>query len=225
LARISSPDAAPSSRAILALAGKLLLLALVGGFELIVLGWAMHPRISADYRRHFIDRSSACWSPPGYQHVVARWPRPGVIIPTRLDEATSCVYFPDGWGIRDPDGLWTIGPRARMKLPVTAGRRRISLWFRAPGFLPMPQGFAIRQSGALLASGQIARKVTGRVDLLPDVAAADGDGFISLDLMIAHPARPRDWSWRHNDKRLLGLMLTRVEIPEPYGVVSSPGAH
>jgi hypothetical protein len=225
LARISSPDAALPSRAILALAGKLLLLALVGGFELIVLGWTMHPRVSADYRRHYIDRSSACWSPPDYQHVVARRPQPGVIIPTRLDEATSCVYFPDGWGIRDPDGLWTIGPRARMKLPVTAARRRISLWFRAPGFLPMPQGFAIHQSGALLAAGRIARKATGKVDILPDIAAADGDGFIALDLAIAHPARPRDWSWRHNDKRLLGLMLTRVEILGPSGVVSSPGAH
>ncbi len=221
MAPISSPEAAPSRPGIVPLAGKLLLLGVIAGFELIVLVWMAHPRITDAYRRHFVDLTSACWSPPGYDHVVARRPQPSTIIPTRLDEATSCVYFPDGWGIGDPDGIWTIAHRARIRLPVSSDRRRISLWFVAPGYLPFAQAFSIRQSGSLIAAGRVDPHKSGRFDFTPDVAAADRDGFDTLELAIARPARPRDLHWRRNDKRLLGLLLTRVEISRSSGAVSS----
>jgi hypothetical protein len=194
------------------LAARLLLLGLVGGFELLVAWWVAHPRVSADYRRHFIDQTSACWSPPGYRRVVAARPRPAVIIPTRLEEAASCVYFPDGWSIRDDAGLWTIARQAQMALPVGRDGGRISLWLTAPGYLRQPQEYSIRQRGVLLVAGRIAPGKEERIDILPDAAAVDSDGLVALDLAVAHPARPRDYSWRRNDKRLLGLLLRRVEI-------------
>ena len=225
MAHISLPDPASQRPGVAALAGKLLLLCVIAGFELIVLGWIAHPHVTAEYRRHFIDQTSACWSPPGYEHVVARRAPPRVIIPERLDEATSCVYFPDGWGIRDDDGLWTIAHRARIKLPVTSSSRRISLWLVAPDYLPFAPEFSIRQSGSLPVDGRIEAKGRGRVDVVPNVAAADRDGFLTLELVVAHPARARDWDWRRNDKRLLGVMVTRVEIAGSAGVASSPGAN
>jgi hypothetical protein len=201
------------------LTGKLLLLALLVGFELLVLVWAAQPRISEAYRRRFVDRTSACWSPPGFERLVARRPQPNVIEPTQLDEATSCVYFPDGWGLDDEGGIWTIAPHAQLRLP--AAGRRVRLWFRAPGFRPLPQQFAIHQAGSLLAAGQLAPKELRSFDFIPAHATADRSGFVTLDLTIAHPARPRDWQWQRNDKRLLGLLLTRVEIGEPSAMRSS----
>lgn len=224
MARTSSPDPAPAHPGIALLAGKLALLAVLAGFELLVLLWIAHPSVTAQYRRRFIDHTSTCWSPPGYDHVVAQRPPPRVIVPTSLDEATSCVYFPDGWGIRDADGIWTIGRHARMRLPVTSDRRRVSLWFASTDFLPFAQEFTVRQSGSLLLAGRVGPHGRGKFDVLPSPAGVDGNGFVTLDLTIAPPARARDWRWRRNDKRLLGLALRRVEIG-PSRLGSSPSAH
>jgi hypothetical protein len=195
------------------LAAKLLLAgALIAG-ELQVLAWIARPRVDAAYRRHFIRRSSGCWAPEAYIEAVSRGPQPRLIIPGQFDKAITCVYLPDGWSLPEEIGIWSIGHHAVIRAPFRQPAGRIRLWFVAPGYLPEPQRLVIRQGALHLASAAIAPDdKEAMVEIRPDAAAVDANGFLRLDLAIAHPMSPRASSWRRFDKRQLGLRLTRMEI-------------
>jgi hypothetical protein len=214
LARVSSPDAPAPRRSALLLAAKLLLAAVLIVCELQVLAWIARPQVDAAYRRHFIARSSGCWSPPAYVAAMSRRPQPRLLIPGRFDKAITCVYLPDGWSLPEEIGIWSIGRHAVIRAPFRRPAARIRLWFVAPGYLPEPQQFAIRQRGVRIYAGRLAADKQGFADVTPDIVAADANGFVRLELDIAHPMSPRASSWRRFDKRQLGLRLTRMEILE-----------
>jgi hypothetical protein len=214
LAPASSPDAPAPRRSALLLGAKLLLaVALIAG-ELQVLAWIARPRVDDAYRRHFITRSSGCWSPPAYIQAMSRGPQPRLLVPGQFDKAITCVYLPDGWSLPEEIGIWSIGRHAVIMAPFRQPARRISLWFVAPGYLPEPQRLVIRQGALRLAAADVALDKETMVEIRPDAAAADANGFVRLDLDIAHPMSPRASSWRRFDKRLLGVRLTRMEILE-----------
>lgn len=210
--RLSSPDASAPRRGAVALTGKLLLAGAIIAFELLVLAWSARPTIDDAYRRHFIDRTSGCWAPADYLAAMSRRPQPRAIDPSRLDRASACIYFPDGWALPEDNGIWTIGRHAVILAPAPPAGGRIRLWFVAPGYLPEPQQFAIRQRGVRIYAGRLAADKQGFADVTPDIVAADANGFVRLDLDIAHPMSPRASSWRRFDPRLLGVRLTRMEI-------------
>jgi len=210
--RPSSPEAPAPRWGVPALAGKLLLTGAIIIFELLVLGWIARPKIDDAYRRHFIDRTSGCWAPADYLAAMLRRPQPQVIEPALLDRASACIYFLDGWSLPEDDGIWTIGRHAVILAPAPPAGGRIRLWFVAPGYLPGPQQVAIRQHGVQIYAGRLAADKQGFADVTPDIIAADANGFVRLDLDIAHPMSPRASSWRRFDPRLLGVRLTRMEI-------------
>jgi len=214
LTRPSSPDAPAPRWGAFALTGKLLLAAATIAFELLVLVWIVHPKIDDAYRRHFVDRTSGCWAPPAYIQAVSRGPQPQLLVPAQFDKAISCVYLPDGWSLPEDVGIWTIGHHAMIMAPFRPPARRIRLSLKAPSYLPAPQGLVIRQGARRLYAGQIAAGAQQAVDILPDGTAADANGFVRLDLAIARPMSPRASSWRRFDPRLLGVLLSRIEILE-----------
>jgi hypothetical protein len=210
--RPSSPDAPAPRWRPAALAGKLLLAGAIIAFELIVLVWIARPKIDDAYRRHFVDRTSGCWAPADYLAAMSRRPQPRVINPARLDRASACIYLPDGWSLPEDNGIWTIGRHAVILAPAPPAGGRIRLWFVAPGYLPAPQQVVIRQGVTRVYAGRLAADKPGLADVIPDRSAADANGFVRLDLDIAHPMSPRASSWRRFDSRLLGLRLTRMAI-------------
>jgi hypothetical protein len=145
---------------------------------------------------------------------MARQPQPRVIDPSRLDRASACIYFIDGWALPGDEGIWTIGHHAVILAPAPRAGGRIRLWFTAPGYLPRPQQLVIRQGGVRAYAGRLAADKHGFADVVPDISKADDDGFVRLDLDIAQAMSPRASSWRRFDTRLLGLLLTRMEILE-----------
>jgi hypothetical protein len=213
LAQPSSPDAPAPRRSAVALAAKLLLAGVLIAFDLQALLWIARPRVSEEYRRHFIDRSSGCWAPTDYIRAVSSGPQPRLLVPAQFDKAITCVYLPDGWSLPEDVGIWSIGRHAVIMAPFRPPARRIRLWLVTPDYLPEPQHLVIRQGGLRLYAGRLTDKQS-IVEILPDISGVDAYGFVRLDLGIAHPMSPRASSWRRFDPRLLGVRLTRMEILE-----------
>lgn len=164
------------------------------------------PRVSAQHRAFYMDRTTQCWLREGAGAI----PSAEIIRPARLDPDSFCRLLPIGWALEEPfgrvsRGAWSSRPHTEIRLPVRPGDRAVLLTLH--GYAP--------ESGA-----QPLRVVLNGA--APRVEAAPHQGFLFLCLpippgapearigiSIGAPTRPALAGDAH-DPRATGLELVEI---------------
>lgn len=111
---------------------KVIAIVALGVFYLALAGLAARPRVSPEYRDHYLVRRADCWlseadagAGPGL---------PTTLVVGDLAYPAACRYLRLGWFPLDPDGAWSRPGTATLRLPWRPGADAVRLRLRtAPG--------------------------------------------------------------------------------------------
>lgn len=179
------------------------------GFEGLVALAALHPRVSAEYRAHFIDTPPACWLPQGTDARALLRDLPATIEIGGMDRLTACALLPVGWSAVEDFGIWSVGRISTLALPIRPGDRSVELVMKLPWGLEHPQKLRIDDGGAAPRSFELAPDAEIGVTLpVPPMLAASGGVW----RIVLHVADPRSLASRGigTDRRPLGIGLLRI---------------
>lgn len=157
---------------------------LLGAFYLAIAYASAFPRVSAEYRAHFLQRRADCWLPDA----ASRPPPPAAVSLGGLAYPQACRYLRFRWYEPDPWGVWAWPGTATLRLPWRQGADAVRLLLLGPPG-PAPVQIAL-SSGPHHAEATLAPGQTRAVDLelppTPDHAAWE----ISVRT-IGHGTAPR----------------------------------
>jgi hypothetical protein len=139
-----------------------------------------------------------------------------------LDDLENYDGFGTGWSPPEAGGIWTIGPRAELRVGVdglTEGEYALSLLIGMVCLDPAhPRRVEMLANGELIATRHFSDPAAGGrwvVALPPHVAAA---GKVDLTLLVDDPKSPQSLGWSTDD-RPLGISVRTLSVVELDGSV------
>ncbi len=181
-------------------------------FELTVLGLALTPNVSADYRAAFIDRTSDCWPRPASGEVA-----PGKRISFLKADADGPAVnvLVCGWIKPDGTGTWSNGPESRLLLQLQP-ERTARLAFDLLPFLPKPvtrQRVEVSANGIALPGLELRQETArGQVIEVPGTAIGP-DGRVALTLRFPDAISPRE-AGLNRDRYKLAVRLIFLTVTQ-----------
>ncbi len=153
---------------------KLLATAGLGALYLALAYAGAHPRVSAEYRDHYLQRTADCWLPGAMREA-------GAVLPAeveigRLGYPEACLYLRSNWWPVEDWGAWIHPGPGILRLPWQPGASAVELRLRGPATRPRP--------GPRCAAGQ---RGAGRSD-----AGAPGE---ERTVRVALPPAPDRHAW------------------------------
>jgi hypothetical protein len=135
---------------------------------------------------------------------------PGDVIETSQHKIAAFVTR-GGWGALEPWGVWSIGKRAKLILPVNADAfgPQITVSVTASALIPN-QIVTVVARGQQVAELKLTSDAREHSFTVP-LEVARG-GMIPLELNIAHPVAPADVIAGSSDPRPLGIGLLRIRL-------------
>jgi hypothetical protein len=146
-------------------------------------------------------------------HALPPLPRNG-----RIDLSTNSTatpsYLTDGWSIKEPGGVWSVGQRASISLPVGKAEEDIPVLIDMTAYLPSPsyvQHVRIASQGRELGSWTFDSKNPGGLLELNVPKELDRDGVLDLDFSLPDAVSPRRLNL-FPDVRQLSIFLKAIEV-------------
>lgn len=127
-------------------------------------------------------------------------------------------YLEDGWGTPEVWGVWTVGRKARLSIPIRGVRqdRPLKLTFECKGFvsfLYVEQTVSVTIEGELAASWKWSHPPDGdgfnKHDVLVSASKLAGKERLVIDLTPSNPISPKAHGVA-DDLRELGVALKQV---------------
>ncbi len=132
-----------------------------------------------------------------------------------LVELQSYHGFGSGWAVPEDLGIWTLGPRADLRIAVDGfGESQHALTFGVSNTCVEPGAslaVELLANGKSVATRRFSHDTGGgqwRVDLPAHVVAA---GEVDLTFLVTEPRSPLAVGW-NNDRRELGILLRSVLV-------------
>lgn len=115
---------------------KLLAIAALGGFYLALAFAASHPRTSAEYRDHYVQRRVDCWLP---EALAGAGPDlPDDVAVGQLAYPAACLYLRTNWVKLESWGAWSNPGIATLRLPWRPDAVAAELRLRGPDAASAP---------------------------------------------------------------------------------------
>lgn len=108
---------------------RLLATALLAVLYLFAAYLITHPRVSAEYRAHYVVRTADCWLPGGLLDKPAET---GTVEIATLTYPDACRFLRLHWGPVGPRGVQSRAPKVELRLPWRQGASAVELTLRGP---------------------------------------------------------------------------------------------
>jgi hypothetical protein len=162
---------------------RLLATAFLGLLYLFATDLLAHPRVSAEYRAHYVDRTVDCWLPNG---LAGKPAETGTVEIGQLTYPEVCRFLRFHWEKVEAWGVVSHPKEAELRLPWRQGAAAVELTLRGPDRGPAPVRAAITL-GDRTAEVELAREQE-RVLVLALPPAAEGQAWtIRLRANSVHP--------------------------------------
>lgn len=142
-----------------------------------------HPRVSAEYRAHYVERTADCWLPG---ELLAKPAEADTVEVGTLTYPEACRFLRLHWGKVEPWGVQSRPLEAELRLPWRRGAAAAELTLRGPAREPSPVRTAITL-GDRTAEVELAREQE-RVVVLALPPVAEGQAWtVRLRASPVHP--------------------------------------
>ncbi len=108
----------------------------LGVFYLVLAFAAAHPRVGAEYRAHYLQRTADCWLPDGLREAGPALPADVTV--SELGYPQACLYLRFHWWTVDAGGAWTHPGVSEIRLPWRPGADAVELQLKGPPTAPAP---------------------------------------------------------------------------------------
>ena len=129
-------------------------------------------------------------------------------------DASAGPLLLSGWGAGSPDALWTQGGRASLRLRLHPAPDRAALEVQAAAFVPPGSpalDVSVRAGGVERGRWRFASSAPDVLRVALPPGSFGPDGLLDLDLLIANPRRPSEWT-SSADSRRLGLLVRSITV-------------
>ena len=129
-------------------------------------------------------------------------------------DATAAPLLVSGWQPSGPDAMWTVGDRAALRLRVHPPPEGAVLAVDASAFvLPGSPALdvAVRVGGVIRGRWRFGDAAPEVLHVALPAGSFGPDGLLDVELLIANPRRPSDWTGS-KDTRLLGLLVRSITV-------------
>ncbi len=136
--------------------------------------------------------------------------RPGDVIETSSKNIAAFVTR-GGWGDLEPWGVWSVGKRAKLELPLDLGAfgPQVTVSVMAGALIPN-QVVMVSVNGQRVADLKFSTEASEQSFTIPREAVHSG--VLAFMLNIQRPVAPADVIAGNSDPRPLGISLLRIKV-------------
>ena len=144
------------------------------------------------------------------------WPTDGMVV----FSGAETDYLGRGWSSSEPNGRWTDGYDARVRVRPARMDRDLAIAIVASPYTPLgsaPLNLTIRVNGAVLAERLVLQGSATTVNIKVPARLLAGSAYLDLALDIDNPRAPKSYDRTSLDGRMLGLHVNAIRLTEPVG--------